>query len=180
MIEKWLIYGFRIEMFRKDILIYIYECIQPKIRELNTILLKEDELKKLNFAIRLMINFSITLNRQFGREDLSHAFQPNFENLIWFKNMSKLIRVSEKMMLIMGSEYELVKIKSKFNENPYEVKKKEAKNEIKKIQENMLMPGMKRTKEIMEKTSQFKIIYKYKEGCISGIRRNLTLDFFFK
>ena len=85
LIENWVKYGYRPNIFRKDILTYIYEFIQPKIRELNIVLLKEDEINMLNFAIRIMLSFGISLNRSFTREGSEHAFTPNFESLLHFK-----------------------------------------------------------------------------------------------
>ena len=53
----------------------------------------------------------------------------------------------------------------------YEVKQNE--------KEPIMMPGMKRSKNTMESTPKCPVVYKYKEGSITGIRRNVSLDFFF-
>lgn len=87
--ENWAKYGYRPSILRKDLLTYVYEFIQPRIRELNIVLLKEDEIKALRFAIKIMLSFGITLNKNFGRDEMHHAFMPNFESLLWFKVLSK-------------------------------------------------------------------------------------------
>ena len=79
-------------------------------------------------------------------------------------------------MLIMGAEYEQMKARMQLHGGAYEVKQNEKKSNEKKP---IMMPGMKRSKNTMESTSKCPVVYKYKEGCITGIRRNVTLDFFF-
>ena len=86
MVEEWTKYGYTTETLRRDMLTYIYEYIQPRVRELNTVLLREDEMKILRFSTKVMLSFGITLNKKFGREECpERAFEPNFESVLGFK-----------------------------------------------------------------------------------------------
>lgn len=74
----------------------------------------------------------------------------------------------------MAGEYEQMRAKAQVG-GVYEVK--EEKKSVKKV---VLMPGVKRSRNLMENAEKCPILYKYKEGCIMGIRRNVNFDFFFK
>ena len=79
-------YGYNVGILHNDLLTYIYELIQPRVRELNALLLKEDELKALALAARLMLSFGISPNHKLNRgpED-TRTYDPNFEALLSFK-----------------------------------------------------------------------------------------------
>ncbi len=168
------------ETLRRDLLVYIYEFVQPRIRELNTILLREDEMRALDFSVRTMLNFGVSLNRKFGREEgPERAFEPNFEALLQFKGMSRGLRITENMMIIMGGEYEVQKAKMRVSDKQG-FTKKDATGKGMGSFERAALPGEKRGKGDMLKGAQWPIIYKFKEGCTAGTRRNVNMEFFMK
>ncbi len=82
----WVRYGYNVGLLYHDLLTYIYELVQPRVRELNALLLKEDELKALSQAAQLMLSFGISPNHKLGHgPDETHVFEPNFEALLTFK-----------------------------------------------------------------------------------------------
>ena len=197
-------------LYKKDELIinllpYIYEMISPNFREISYELLNQQEKKRIDTAINLLLYFGIDMKENTGNQD-------NKQNFIYFEpDIKKLITYNYKILkneteneedketidndesllnynkqLILKAEYEKHKNLSKFNNE--EKKENSQSDKIKEDQDNynrnfnMLLNNMgvgkkRRFNEIKKYESKF--IYKFNEGITDCVRRPLDISYFY-
>ncbi len=187
-----------------SLLPYIYEMINPNFREISYELLNQNEKKRVDTAINLMLYFGIDMKENSGNQDNKQnyiSFEPDIKKLITFNNIviNKESENDEKndksenndsllnynKQLILKAEYEKHKNLSKFNE---EKKEKVGNEKVKEEQDNysrnfnLLLNNMgvgKKRKFNEIKKYESKFIYKFNEGITDCVRRPLDISYFY-
>ena len=187
-----------------NLLPYIYEMINPNFREISYELLNQNEKKRVDTAINLMLYFGIDMKENSGNQDNKQnyiSFEPDIKKLITFNNIviNKESENDEKndksenndsllnynKQLILKAEYEKHKNLSKFNE---EKKEKVGNEKVKEEQDNysrnfnLLLNNMgvgKKRKFNEIKKYESKFIYKFNEGITDCVRRPLDISYFY-
>ncbi len=104
--------------FTLDLLPYIFQLLQPDIREINTDLMNKKELKQLYITISLMHSFGIKFNNsaninnfQFEEEEEdTPVYEPDIKKLLNFPFIQgNILNITEKQKLIIKNEYEKYK-----------------------------------------------------------------------
>ncbi len=194
--------------FTLDLLPYIFQLIQPDIREINTDLMNKKELKQLYNTISIMHSFGIKFNKNsnvFNRnpnpnedEDAIAVYEPDIKKLLSYNFVAnESLRISENQKLIIKNEYEKYKsfreakkiIKGLDNLNfSTDVMEKINSNKINfnaidveknNKNRNYFKLGNKRTFMQMSE-QQNKFIYKFNEGLTNSVKRNLNITYFTK
>ena len=188
--------------FVLDLLPFIFQLIQPEIREINTELMNKTELMHLYNSLNLMHNFGIKFNNishSNNTEDEEIAlYEPDIKKLLTFDyNTNSNLRITGKQKLIIKNEYEKYKSfkeakkiikglqnlnfttdimeKIKNNKVNFEIDEKE----IEKHNKTNFKLGNKRT--FTQRTAHNdKFIYKYNEGVTNSVRRSLNISYFLK
>ena len=196
-------------LYKKDELIinllpYIYEMINPNFREISYELLNQEEKKRVDTAIKLLLYFGIDMKEISGNQDNKQnyiSFEPDIKKLITYnndilkdesengddekksENNDSLLNYNKQ--LILKAEYEKHKNLSKFNEEKKESKGNE---KIKEEQDNysrnfnLLLNNMgvgKKRKFNEIKKYESKFIYKFNEGITDCVRRPLDINYFY-
>jgi chromosome transmission fidelity protein 18 len=118
-----------------DILPFIYQLMQPNIREINTELMNKNEMKQLKTAINVMYNFGLKFKDKITNDDQSeqeaylNLFEPDVQRLLNYNSiplnnfyntkatensfnnefLSETFRMTAKQRYILKSEYERLK-----------------------------------------------------------------------
>ena len=187
-----------------NLLPYIYEMINPNFREISYELLNQNEKKRVDTAINLLLYFGIDMKENTGNQDNKQnyiSFEPDIKKLITYnndilkdesengddekksENNDSLLNYNKQ--LILKAEYEKHKNLSKFNEEKKESKGNE---KIKEEQDNysrnfnLLLNNMgvgKKRKFNEIKKYESKFIYKFNEGITDCVRRPLDINYFY-
>ena len=187
-----------------NLLPYIYEMINPNFREISYELLNQNEKKRVDTAINLLLYFGIDMKENTGNQDNKQNyiyFEPDIKKLITYnndilkdesengddekksENNDSLLNYNKQ--LILKAEYEKHKNLSKFNEEKKESKGNE---KIKEEQDNysrnfnLLLNNMgvgKKRKFNEIKKYESKFIYKFNEGITDCVRRPLDINYFY-
>ena len=180
-----------------NILPYIYQMINPNFRELSYDLLNDEEKKRVDNAIAILLYFGIDIKENTGNQEYKQNiyYEPDIKKLISYninlnteeeentEDNESLLNYNKQ--LILKNEFEKKKNLNKFNEEKNETK------EIDKIKEkqddycrnfNMLLNNMgvgkkRKTNEI--KKYEAKFIYKFNEGITDCVRRPLDINYFY-
>ena len=183
-----------------NILPYIYQMINPNIRELSYELLNDQEKKMVDTAINLLLYLGIDMKENTGNNDNKQNiyYEPDIKKLVTYdvvlneeenedKDNDSLLNYNKQ--LILKAEFEKKKNLNKFNEEKNE--KKDDKNELDTIKEkqedycrnfNMLLNTMgvgKKRKTNESKKFEAKFIYKFNEGITDCVRRPLDINYFY-
>jgi len=94
-----------------DVLPYMFQLMQPNIREINTELMTKNEIKQLSIAINAMYNFGLkfkdkTMADEVFEEDISqNVYEPDIQRLLNFSchNVSLSMNVNESHMNVSDS-----------------------------------------------------------------------------
>lgn len=192
--------------FTLDLLPFIFQLIQPDIREINTDLMSKKELMVLYNTISLMHIFGIKFNNSTSNnnpntneedEEAVPVYEPDVKKLLTYMFVpNESLRISEKQKLIIKNEYEKYKsfreakkimkglenlnfssdVMEKINSNKINFDKIDVEKNKNK---NYFKLGNKRTFTQMNE-QQNKFIYKYHEGLTNSVRRNLNISYFTK
>lgn len=192
--------------FTLDILPYLFQLIQPDIREINTDLMNKKELMQLYSTISLMHTFGIKFNNSTvnnnqnlieEQEEEIPVYEPDVKKLLSYNFVSnESLRITERQKLIIKNEFEKYKsfreakkiMKGLENLNfSTDVMEKINSNKInfdsldveKNKNRNYFKLGNKRTFTQMSE-HQNRFIYKYNEGLTNSVRRNLNTSYFTK
>ena len=180
-----------------NILPYIYQMINPNFRELSYDLLNDEEKKRIDNAIALLLYFGIDIKENTGNQEYKQNiyYEPDIKKLISYninlnteeeentEDNESLLNYNKQ--LILKNEFEKKKNLNKFNEEKNETK------EVDKIKEkqddycrnfNMLLNNMgvgKKRKTNEVKKYEAKFIYKFNEGITDCVRRPLDINYFY-
>ena len=179
---------------------YIYQMINPNIRELSYELLNDQEKKMVDTAINLLLYLGIDMKENTGNVDNKQNiyYEPDIKKLVTYdvvlneeenedNDNDSLLNYNKQ--LILKAEFEKKKNLNKFNEEKNE--KKDDKNELDTIKEkqedycrnfNMLLNTMgvgKKRKTNESKKFEAKFIYKFNEGITDCVRRPLDINYFY-
>jgi len=200
--------NFLLKMSKKnltlDLLPYLFQLLQPDIREINTDLMSKKELIQLYNTISLMHTFGIKFNNSSSNntiednEQENPIYEPDLQRLISFHFGNNFnLRISEKQKLIIKNEYEKYKsfreakkiikglenlnfstdVMERINSNKINL---DSNNDSEKHKNrNYFKLGNKRTFTQMNE-QHCKFIYKYNEGLTNSVRRNLNISYFSK
>lgn len=174
-----------------DLLPYVFELLQPNIREFNKELLNRNELQSLKSTVNLMYSFGIEFHEASAPEDEA-IYEPDIKKLLTYDYTFKNYRITPKQKLIIRNEYDLYKTfkdVKKRKVNNFEVNKtksvmiKSANKD--KLAENEEKPknyfGMNTKRTFSQMVNQeVKFIYKFNEGYTNSVRRNLNFKYFLK
>ena len=183
-----------------NILPYIYQMINPNIRELSYELLNDQEKKMVDTAINLLLYLGIDMKENTGNNDIKQNiyYEPDIKKLVTYdvilneeenedNDNDSLLNYNKQ--LILKAEFEKKKNLNKFNEEKNE--KKDDKSELDTIKEkqedycrnfNMLLNTMgvgKKRKTNESKKFEAKFIYKFNEGITDCVRRPLDINYFY-
>ena len=181
-----------------NILPYIYQMVNPNIRELSYELLNDQEKKMVDTAINLLLYLGIDMKENTGNVDNKQNiyYEPDIKKLVTYdvilneeENEDNDSLLNYNKQLILKAEFEKKKNLNKFNEEKDE--KKDVKNELDTIKEkqedycrnfNMLLNTMgvgKKRKTNESKKYEAKFIYKFNEGITDCVRRPLDINYFY-
>ena len=182
-----------------NILPYVFQIINPNFRELSYELLNEEEKKRVDTAINLLLYFGIDLKENNANADSKVNYiyyEPDIKKLITYDFLKENEEIEENesllnynKQLILKAEFEKKKNLSKFTE---ENKEKENKNDdindIKEKQDdylknfNLLLNNMgvgKKRKSNEMRKYEAKFIFKFNEGITDCVRRPIDINYFY-
>ena len=181
-----------------NILPYIYQMINPNFRELSYDLLNDEEKKRVDNAIAVLLYFGIDIKENTGNQEYKQNiyYEPDIKKLISYninlntgeeentEDNESLLNYNKQ--LILKNEFEKKKNLNKFNEEK-NIKKDDL-EQIKEKQDNycknfnMLLNTMgvgKKRKSTEIKKLEAKFIYKFNEGITDCVRRPLDINYFY-
>lgn len=196
--------------FVLDLLPFLFQLIQPEIREINTDLMNKRELMQLYHSINLMHVFGIKFNNNasnydpqsisnFETEEIA-LYEPDIKKLLNFEfNSFKSCRVSHKQKLIIKNEHEKYrnfqeakKIMKSLNNLSFssDILDKIKSNKLNLQSNEMDLENRQSNKSYFKlwnkrtftqmNEQKSKFIYKYNEGVTNSVRRALNISYFMK
>ena len=186
----------------QNILPYVYEMINPNIREISYELLNKEEKKSVDTAIGLLLYFGIDMKENTGVQDNNNknyiSFEPDIKKLVTYdyatnegenkdneSDDTSLLNYNKQ--LILKAEYEKHKNLSKFtsednkdegeNNNKAKEEQDDYNNKFNMLLNNMGVGKKRKFNEIKKYESKF--IYKYNEGITDCVRRPLDISYFY-
>ena len=183
-----------------NILPYIFQIINPFFRELSYELLNEEEKKRIDTAINILLYFGIDMKENNANSDskLNYIYyEPDIKKLITYDFEKEIEETEENTLLltynkqlILKAEFEKKKNLSKFNDENKE-KDNNKNDELEKIKEkqddycknfNLLLNNMgvgKKRKSNEMKKYESKFIFKFNEGITDCVRRPMDINYFY-
>lgn len=161
---------------------YLYQLIQPSIREINIELMTAGEQKQIKDAINIMILCGMTFKENTDIESDLIKYEPDISKVLRFGNVSFASRLSNNQKVILKMEYDKLKSLKNLNKTDennkrlLEDKKKE--NNINVIMNTMAMGKKRKMGQFL--SPEYKFIYKYNEGVTNCVRRSLNVNYFFE
>lgn len=161
---------------------YLYQLIQPSIREINIELMTASEQKQIKDAINIMILCGMTFKENTDLESDLIKYEPDISKVLRFGNVSFTSRLSNNQKVILKMEFDKLKSLKNLNKTDennkrlLEDKKKE--NNINVIMSTMAMGKKRKMGQFL--SQEYKFIYKYNEGVTNCVRRSLNVNYFFE
>jgi chromosome transmission fidelity protein 18 len=104
-----------------DTLPFVYQLIQPEIREINPELMNKKELKQLRTAINIMCQFGIKFHEgrpnEDGEEEDEKIYEPDLSQLLNFSQLEKIEEIEKKNFFNKGNSFS----KNKFSNQSQDI-----------------------------------------------------------
>lgn len=161
---------------------YLYQLIQPSIREINIELMTAGEQKQIKDAINIMILCGMTFKENTDIESDLIKYEPDISKVLRFENVSFASRLSNNQKVILKMEYDKLKSLKNLNKidenNKRLLEEKKKENNINVIMSTMAMGKKRKMGQFL--SPEYKFIYKYNEGVTNCVRRTLNVNYFFE
>ena len=161
---------------------YLYQLIQPSIREINIELMTAGEQKQIKDAINIMILCGMTFKENTDIESDLIKYEPDISKVLRFGNVSFAPRLSNNQKVILKMEYDKFKSLKNLNKidenNKRLLEEKKKENNINVIMSTMAMGKKRKMGQFL--SPEYKFIYKYNEGVTNCVRRSLNVNYFFE
>ena len=161
---------------------YLYQLIQPSIREINIELMTAGEQKQIKDAINIMILCGMTFKENTDIESDLIKYEPDISKVLRFGNVSFASRLSNNQKVILKMEYDKLKSLKNLNKidenNKRLLEEKKKENNINVIMSTMAMGKKRKMGQFL--SPEYKFIYKYNEGVTNCVRRSLNVNYFFE